>query len=634
MSDKIKDITYILRDLLKVIKVVSLYPETNPLPQSLKQSFSEKLVSLVEEHGEIGITVGKDYLALAGETVFQDRSKEENLAAIFFETGITDFTFKAGLEVDDIYSLLDAIRVYLNAPNRTQDLATLIWEAGVSGFSFGTLEDVALSDYDGRFDVQARETDILTSAENAIQMASDALVDYQSIFVQTSHVDEASLDDSGDTPQAGSVGGAGSKGGKFYARIPGQVPPTVLDQGASDGVALRSSEAAEAMGLSDLGSGPSLPDTTLILNDEFKLSEQEEREVARLILEDAEFDVYESIGELLREMLLQESSMDAFYETVTLCEQVVSQFVSHGKLFQAGRVISFWKELESRIRDDRPLWSERLKEACLTAGSRDRLKHLAKSLNDHESLGVDELRRYLENFGWEALAGIADLLGQMEHQRHRETLVEYLITQGRDNIDIVSNGIYDKRWYVVRNSVVILARVGGPKALTRLAKIVGHNDERVRMELTHALKDCPDTEALNILERLALDPISSVRSEAVKAIVERRGQPAFDAITRLINDDRFATIDFAEQESLLNAFSILGGDMAVGFLEKLVVRYNLWRSSSIDFYRKAAMQALSKNPGERAERLLVRLSGSWRPDIKRQAQEALRLRRESLYGGE
>ena len=51
----LKDVSFILKDLLKVIKIVSIYPEDNPLPQSLKQSFAEKLVSIIENNGEIHI---------------------------------------------------------------------------------------------------------------------------------------------------------------------------------------------------------------------------------------------------------------------------------------------------------------------------------------------------------------------------------------------------------------------------------------------------------------------------------------------------------------------------------------------------------------------------------------------------
>ncbi|MFQ5453810.1 MAG: hypothetical protein ACE5D6_06450, partial [Candidatus Zixiibacteriota bacterium] len=87
-KQKKQDISLILKDLLKVIKVVSMYPEDNPLPQSLKRSFAEKLESIVEDYGKIIIEVKKDNLLYNKEVVYRDRSNEENLAGIFFETGM------------------------------------------------------------------------------------------------------------------------------------------------------------------------------------------------------------------------------------------------------------------------------------------------------------------------------------------------------------------------------------------------------------------------------------------------------------------------------------------------------------------------------------------------------------------
>ena len=53
-SERLTEIAFILKDLLKVIKVVSMYPEDNPLPHSMRRSFAEKLVDLVELYGDTG----------------------------------------------------------------------------------------------------------------------------------------------------------------------------------------------------------------------------------------------------------------------------------------------------------------------------------------------------------------------------------------------------------------------------------------------------------------------------------------------------------------------------------------------------------------------------------------------------
>ena len=127
-SEQLTEISYILRDMLKVIKVVSMYPEDNPLPHSMRRSFAEKLVDIVEVYGEIKIHVNKDSLLWNDEVAFEDRSGEENLAGIFFDTGITNFTFQTGVDVEDIYKLLDVLKEYLNTPNKSQDLVAMIWE--------------------------------------------------------------------------------------------------------------------------------------------------------------------------------------------------------------------------------------------------------------------------------------------------------------------------------------------------------------------------------------------------------------------------------------------------------------------------------------------------------------------------
>ncbi|MFQ6008100.1 MAG: HEAT repeat domain-containing protein [Candidatus Zixiibacteriota bacterium] len=636
-DNRIKDVSYILKDLLKVIKVVSLYPETNPLPQSMKRSFAEKLVSLVEQYGQITISVEKDSLLYEHEVVFQDRSKEESLAGVFFDAGITDFTFKDGLDVDDVYSLLEAIRVYVNSPYKTHDLASLIWEKEVNGFVFSTLEDVTLPEYNEDFNLQGYMRDRSSSSPSKSQFTTDRVESYYAIFDLKQEANVVDLDDSSpaDRDQSGSVSETPTAHRQFYAVQPGEPGGTVLDGKGIDSVSFRTAEAAKAMGYDDVSpSKTQLPDTTMILNEEFKLSQEEEKNVSRLLCLDAEFDMYESTTELLKEMLLQEMEMNAFYETVTICERIITEFLLSGKLEKATYLLQFLKELEDKIRKEKPLWSERLKDARVMAGSRDRLKALATGLNDYPEVEQAELTKYLDNFGWEALSGITDLLGEFNHHHHRQALCDYLAKKGRNHSDVVAKGIYDRRWFVVRNSVVILAQIGDDISLNHLKHALNHEERRVRLELVQALKNCSNDKALELLKQAVMDSDREIRREAIDAIVSRSGPVAFDTIVALINDKDFPLLEPEDQQNLLRAFSILGGDAAVGFLARLILRFNLFRNTTLSFYRRAAFEALSYNRSEKAERLLVKLASSWRPDIRRQASAMLRRRREIIYGGQ
>jgi hypothetical protein len=633
---RLHEISLILRDLLKVIKVVSMYPEGNPLPQSLKRSFAERLVTLVEDYGDIRIQVNKTDLRYENETAYTDTSKDEGLAALFFEVGITSFTFKEGIDVPEIYRILDVIKVYQNSHDKSQDLANKFWEASVSRFAFTTLEDIALAEYTGEFIVQEMHTGHGSSGVIRTQMSSDTVEDYNAIFNpnitdrfkiiedQSGGVHRGRLSDdpSPVNASAGMPSATGTAG-------------SVLADSGLDESLFKAAEAAEAMGFENVESGERgpIPNTALILNDEFKLSGEQEQEIAGILAEDAQFDTFESTVELLKEMLHQEAQMDDFYETVTICEKVLHEFVGSGRLNEAGHMLQYFVSLEDQIRAKKPLWAERLRDARLTAGSRDRLRLLSQALNRSQDLGAADMRRYLDNFGWETLSAVTDMLGDIEQQTHREALCDYLAVRGRENLAVVAKGMYDKRWFVVRNSITILAKTGDSKALGYLGKAVKHEDKRVRMELVTALRESPSDEALTILKELVRDSDPEIGRSAVDAIVVRHGQAAFDIVTEIINDDSFLTLSQEEQKALLRAFSISGGQHAVEYLHQLIARIDLFHDPILTFFRKAAFEALTENRSEKAEQLLVKLGGSLRPDIRHQAAAALRRRRDIIYGG-
>ncbi len=682
---QLEDLKLILKDLLKVIKVVSLYPEDNPLPQMLRRTFSERLVDIVESYGAFEIRVSDRVLLFRDETVFNDRSKEESLAGMFFEAGITRFSFLDGLDVADIYKLLDVIKDYQNSTDNSRDLAHLLWEAEVGRFSFETVEDVALAEYDGDFKIQ--EVFLPDSGDTGRKLLTgDRREAYDDLFLSkgSAHGGQIGTDDESDPDvegydpslgeddssmkygQAGGTigddalylsgsdssgqpasGGRGRseseapiRGANARAPLPDEsggrpIEGSVLDTGDKlTDSEMKVAEAARAMGLSDLsGRTERPPDTTLILNDELKLSSEEEEEVCRIAAFDAEFDCYESASELIKEMLHQEAELNDFNETVTISEKVHSGLVRAGKLTYATEVLRYYRQLENQLQTGRPMWAERLKEARVTAGTRDRLKVLTEALNLHPDLGSLELRGFLDLLGWEALLGITQMLGLMEHELHRETINDYLALRGRDNMQIVSSGIYDKRPDVVASSISILSRIGDETALRQLKTLVKHKEVHVRTVLVEALQDCPNDAALDLLTELARDEEASIRNQAVQSIVARRGPAAFDAIGNVIGDEQFERLDFEDRRSVLKAYSLLGSDMAVEYLVGLCSRYNLLRDSTLSFYRQAAFEALSCNQGQKCEKALIRLSSSWRRDLRTQAAQALKKRRELIYGG-
>ncbi len=637
-QQRLNEVRLILKDLLKVVKLVAMYPAGNPLPETARRSFAERLTALVKTYGDVKISIGRDTISVGDETVYADSSKEECLASLFFDPGITSITFKEGLESSEIFRFLDVLKEYNNS-NRRSDLAAQIWETDLASIGLTTVEDIALAGYEGDFRVAEMFdlTDKRTSHD--VQIGLDQFEKYNSIFCALDNAQQAPSDLS----ESGKLRAGDSQSIKrsadFYAPIPGQDEEVVLDGDDSGGIDIHAAEAVQAMGFGDVAAAPpaigktAAPNTTLILNDEFKLSEEEEQRIAGVLIDDAQFDPYESTIELLKEMLLQEVELPAFSETVQTCEKIMNEFVRSGRLAEAGQILNHFRSLEDRLKSERPMWSNRLKDASLMAGSRNRLKSFQEALDQNDAVSAIEMRRYLELLGWEALEGLVDLLGELKHESHRRSLCDYLVIRGKEHLPIIGKGVFDKRWFVVRNAVMILAQIDDDRAVAYLEKAVGHQERRVRLEVLQALRTAVNPKAVKILQRAALDSDAEIRKLALDSLLAQPRSVAFGVMAALVADDRFNGIDKDDQRRILNAYSMLGGKDAVEFLQSLIERRNLWRDGTLSFLRDAAFEALTHNRSQEAEQLLISLGNSWMPGLKQQAQAALKQRRDNIFGG-
>jgi len=223
-------------------------------------------------------------------------------------------------------------------------------------------------------------------------------------------------------------------------------------------------------------------------------------------------------------------------------------------------------------------------------------------------------------------------MGELEHRSHREAFNNYLSQAGQNKVDIISKGIFDKRWFVVRNAAIVLARIGDDKALSYLEKIADHDEQRVRLAIVENIKESKNPRALKILSQTVMDEDPQVRKSSINSIIGLKGQEAFDVIEGIVRDQGFKNFDPTDQELLLEAYSIIGGDQAVTFLVKKILKYNFLRNTGSAHLRRASMDALAINRSERAERALIKLSSSWRANIRNLSTKAMNKRRSILYG--
>lgn len=587
-TDKtIQEISQLLNEFIKIIKVVAVYPDDNPLPQKLKESFSDRFADMIRELDKLTFVIKQDEIFFEKEPVFNDRKTEDKLAGLFFKAGINELAFTRDFDFNECNKLFKVMKAHLNREAGASDLVALLWEADIPGFGYTTLEDVMLYQYDDMLvkSIQDKGEDYARHPESEDSTGGE--FSFEDIFNENA----IDLEDTGEV-------------------ILGK--PEKL--------------AEDKMGLA-----PTPPkqkdipqiDTAKIVREAFHLDKKDMNRIEEILEEDSHFDPYENAAYLMSEIIWQQREYADFDETMIIMEKVQTEFTRDGRLREAADLLINLKDLQIALKESRPKWVERIAEAIAVAGGRERLSRLAETLNNNLVIAPTELGRYLSVFGWESLLVVTDLLGELEHQHHRESVCDFLTIHGKDHVDFIGKAIYDKKWYVVRNAASVLARIGGRRAFAFLEKAVKHEEPRVRQEIVKKLAPKTDPESLRFLAEMVWDENDPVRREAIEAILAYDSTERYSAITGIIDDDRFAAMKESYQEAFIVAFSRLGGKAAVDYLVKLTSGWGLFRTQAQEFYERIAFEALGNNSSEEARQALEKLAKSWKKKVKVLAEEAL-----------
>jgi len=366
------------------------------------------------------------------------------------------------------------------------------------------------------------------------------------------------------------------------------------------------------------------------LKESFKLEQSDLDRIQREIRKDEDFDMHAQALILLAEVLYSEKSSLEFNETIAIAEKLQSEVLAAGQLKAAGDILEALKGYKNSISPEIPQRHERINQAITFAGSHEKLSILAQVLNNNSEITSDEIRQYLGHFGWEALSPICNLLGILEFRPHRSAICDYLIEKGAEHVEIIAKGIFDKRWFVVRNTALILGQIGNDRAIDYLARAINHDEPRVRLEVVRGLGERITRKGVELIVQMVWDADNRVHRTALEAIMDLPDKTALFAISKVVGDERFAILMENDQEKLIMALSDLGGGSVVDYLVSLITDWRISKSQSRQFFQKVAFRALADNPSEEAEIAIKKLCRAWRKNLRAMAGEALKRRQHNI----
>ena len=195
------------------------------------------------------------------------------------------------------------------------------------------------------------------------------------------------------------------------------------------------------------------------------------------------------------------------------------------------------------------------KKILLLAGSESIITLLGEILDggqEVEERVFEDFVRYLDR---NAIVPFMKILGELKSIHARKVVIDALIVLGTKDIATLSKGLNDSRWYVVRNIIYILRKIGDRKAVDYLLKTVRHGDIRVKKEVIRALGELGGAGVLQTLRDCLDDTDHQVRSAALKALGNIKSEAAKRIIMNKVADKYFRDKEFDEKKEYFEVLS-------------------------------------------------------------------------------
>ena len=223
-----------------------------------------------------------------------------------------------------------------------------------------------------------------------------------------------------------------------------------------------------------------------------------------------------------------------------------------------------------------------------------------------------------------AIGPFVKYLGELKTIRARKSVIDALVVLGRKDIQTLAKSLDDQRWFVVRNIIYILRKIGDRRAIEYLLKTVRHGDIRVRKEVIKTLGELGGREVVQTLRECLDDADVQVRVAAVKAFSNIGSETAKRIIIDKISDKDFKNKDFEEKREFFEALSRWKDPDVFDFLVKILKIKSFFNRSKTAENKACAAYALGLSGNKDAIPVLDKFKDSGHKLLREFANGAIR----------
>lgn len=214
-------------------------------------------------------------------------------------------------------------------------------------------------------------------------------------------------------------------------------------------------------------------------------------------------------------------------------------------------------------------------------------------------------------------------LAEEEDLLMRKTILEIVTRIGRPAVPAILENLGDPRWYMVRNMITVLGKLGMPDLAPHVAATLSHPDLRVKKEAIKALSRTPHPSALSALCEFCFFPEETVALTATAALALKREPDAVVALYRRATAKRLLYPNYRLANEAIDSLRAIGTDEALTALEEILALGAVWPTENFRSMKTHALRCISRMKGDRSRGILEKALRSPEKYIRIEAQRII-----------
>ena len=298
-----------------------------------------------------------------------------------------------------------------------------------------------------------------------------------------------------------------------------------------------------------------------------------------------------NIMDILFEILALEKEREPYQDAINILIKVLDAFLTLGDFSKASDLLKrVYIVLKTYDLQD---WQiEGIGKILVEAGEEVRIERIGKVL-EREEVRLEEVNAYLGLLQKNSVKPLINLLGELKNSKARRVFCDALSEIGRNANELFTPFIDDRRWYLVRNIIYILGRIGKEQSLPYIQRAFNHEDIRVRREAVQALGLIGGSKAIGLLVKSLTDNDVRIRCMSAINLGKVGKKTGLIPLLEVVQSKDFYKRDPAEIKAFFNAIGMVGSNEAVPVLQQLLERKSWFARGKRDEIRIGAANALA-----------------------------------------